>query len=298
MSACHEDGQTMHRSSSPPDASHWRPKCKGPYGLSLFQQQSILNLSNVNHSLLLYVHIAKTAGSTMARALSKYRGQLREIPCVAGANFTCDQTERWRRRHLFLEFHDGRRAFGPHVWPILSALREKYRLSGGRVLLWTTLRPVIPRTFSHFYMWSSQKVRINGHRAKVQLSFDEWMMRTHLNAQVHGIGAPFDTSKCSDHALDSLIQRFDAIVHMDCTSKFLTQVVGSITRNKTRVWWIIPGRGRIEQNRTKYTWSTIGPCARRALLNRTWCDARLYSRLFPDDRLHRKSWWENSSYAK
>jgi hypothetical protein len=275
-----------------PPVITWRARCDSRYAPP---RRSIFNLSTHNHSLMLFVHIAKTAGSTITQTLARYRAKLHDVPCVSPNQLSCDRTDAWRERHLFLEFHDGRRIFGPQVLPLLDALRERYQRSGGRVLLWTTMRPVIPRTFSHFYMWSSAVIN-DGHRfrkTKVQLTFDQWARRGNLNTHVVGSGIPFDTARCSDAALRMLIGTFDLVVHMECTTDFLRTLLKSLTGHSTRVGWVTPGNRKSDPNRTRYNWHTIGPCARLHLLNRTWCDARLYSMLFKDDRLHRASWWDD-----
>jgi hypothetical protein len=124
-------------------------RCKSRYALA---GPKAFNLSAVNHSLLIFVHVAKTGGSTVTAAMSMYVASPSSIPCVRLAQRGCDRTDAWRRRHIFLAFHDGRRVFGPAITPQLPALRSLYRRSGGRLVVWTNVRQVIGRTFSHYYM--------------------------------------------------------------------------------------------------------------------------------------------------
>lgn len=298
---CAEESSLLSQRSPPPSHAR-RPHCLGRFA-SREGAEFISGLGRMeyrtNHSLLLFIHIAKTAGTLTTATLRRYKAKLAAVPCVSPLQLACDSSDAWQHRHLYLEFHDGQRVFGPRVAPLLPALRRRYRESGGRVLLWMSVRPVLPRSFSHFYMWSSEVVRgQNGRRSKRQLSFDEWTRRhgapPSMNAHVSGLGLGINTTGCERPALAAAIRMFDVLVHMDCTSEFLTRLLKSLTgkQNNTRVGWLSPGTGvESRANRTQYKWATISACTRQRLLDLTWCDARFYSMVFPDDPSHRRGWW-------
>ena len=240
--------------------------------------------------------------------MRRYRAKAASsIPCVDGQITACDRSDSWRHRHSFVAFHDGRRGFNA-IAPHLESLREKYRASGGRLLVWTNVREVLPRTFSAYYMWS-----YSDSRNMRQLSFDEWL-RSHneLDAHVTGLGVPIDRRECSTAQLASVLSLFDALVHMDCTKLFLSTLYASLrgtTAAKVRVGYVAPGHAyttrdrsatqsaaaasalAMRDNRSRTRWSTIGTCTRSMLLNKTRCDARFYSMCFGDSKWHRAGWW-------
>ena len=117
--------------SPPAGAARYLKRCRAggfsPRGRGA--SPPLFNLSHVNHSLLLFVHVAKTAGSTTRRQLHRFAARTSAIPCVEGLRQDCDRTSAWKRRHLFLSFHDGRRTFGPKLVALLPKLREKYAAS-------------------------------------------------------------------------------------------------------------------------------------------------------------------------
>jgi hypothetical protein len=134
---------------------------------------------------------------------------------------------------------------------------------------------------------------VNGRRVKSQLSFSEWTARARtLNALVTGYGVPaFNETRCEQGALAALRALFTVVVHTDCVTHSLRLLLASLGHRTPRIGNVNPGAGRENRNRTRYTWETISPCARKQLLERTRCDARWYSLLFADDAMHRQSWW-------
>lgn len=262
--------------------------------------------------------------------MHRFAARTSAIPCVAGSDLRdCDSTSAWRRRHLFLSFHDGRRFFGPRLVALLPKLREKYLASvsldlgalthastidsnnqpptlrvslpqGGRMLVWSNVRDVLPRTFSQYYMWSNDA-------SGKQLAFDRWIdLHSHsLDAHVTGLGVSVDPRACDTEALTSASRVFDLFVHMDCVGEFLATLYASLRRiadkKKVKIGYVAPGHayrsasaaqmGGWRENRSKTTWATLSNCTRRKLLDATRCDATFYSKLFGDSPWHRAAWW-------
>lgn len=171
------------------------------------------------------------------------------------------------------------------------------------MLVWTNVRDVLPRTFSHYYMWSSADGK--------QLTFDQWLDANFnsLDAHVSGLGVPVDRRACEQAALASVIRLFDLFIHMDCVSDFLATLYASLRgirdARTVRVGYVAPGhayksaapaatRADPRANRSKATWETVSKCTQRKLLDATRCDATFYSMLFGDSRWHRAGWWARS----
>lgn len=233
-----------------------------------------------NHSLLIFLHVPKTSGTTVRASLGDIASPAKGISCVAGMQFQCDRSDDWRKKHRFLEFeslHD-QQFFEKDVAPHLDALRAKYVASGGRVVVWMNMRDPIERAFSDYYMWSSNYQWVEKRRVKIgQLSFAQWLLsRPHLNRHVLGIGASkFDTTACNEHKLAELVQKLDYTVPMNCTTSFVTSLRQSLSLKAKSTRSIYPGSGRYNSERTRWNWTSITDFERNDVINKIACDRKL-----------------------